>query len=76
MVILEHDASVLFDADAFLDSDGDLRLKLTYLEEEKCLKTITTGKIKINNIGISNSELNVNISIFPDKSNNLYTVEF
>ena len=34
----------LFDADAFLDNDGDLRLRSTYLDENKTHITITTGK--------------------------------
>ena len=70
----------LFDTEAFLDNDGDLRLRLTYLDENETHITITTGKIKINDItlnndNLSNREINVNISIIPDRSKNLFTME-
>ena len=38
----------LFDAEAFLD--GDLRLKLTYLDEEENHVDITTGKIRYSTL--------------------------
>lgn len=71
---------ILFDADAFLDNDVDLRLRLTYLDKNETHITITTGKIKINDITLNsydllNREINVNISIIPDKLNNLLTME-
>ena len=81
MVILENNL-ILFDADAFLDSDGDLRLRLrlTYLDEDKEHKTITTGKILINDISFDahfcdDERIDVNLSIIPDKLNNLLTME-
>lgn len=79
MVILENNLT-LFDADAFLDNDGDLRLRLTYLDENENHRTITTGKIKINDITLNscdllNREINVNISIIPDKLKNLLAME-
>lgn len=80
MVILGNNLT-LFDADAFLDSDGDLRLRLTYLDEDKEHKTITTGKILINDISFNTYDLygetkiDVNLSIIPDKSKNLCTME-
>jgi hypothetical protein len=40
----------LFDAEAFLDEDGDLRLKLTYLDEEENHVDITTGKIRYSTL--------------------------
>lgn len=72
--------SNIFDADAFLDNDGDLRLRLTYLDENETHVTVTTGKIKINDItlnscDLSDREINVNISIIPDKLENLLTME-
>lgn len=76
MVILENNL-ILFDADAFLDSDGDLRLRLTYLDENKDHKIITTGKILVNNIAhfCDDGRIDVNLSIIPDKLNNLLTME-
>lgn len=72
--------SNIFDADVFLDNDGDLRLRLTYLDKNETHVTITTGKIKINDItlnsyGLLDREINVNISIIPDKLKNLLTME-
>lgn len=79
MVILGNNL-ILFDADAFLDSDGDLRLRLTYLDENKDHKIITTGKILVNNISFDahfcdDERIDVNLSIIPDKLNNLLTME-
>lgn len=74
MVILGNNL-ILFDADAFLDSDGDLRLRLTYLDENKDHKIITTGKILVNNISFDTHFCDVNLSIIPDKLNNLLTME-
>lgn len=66
----------LFDADAFLDSDGDLRLRLTYLDENKDHKIITTGKILICDAHLCDDErIDVNLSIIPDKLKNLLTME-
>lgn len=68
----------LFDANAYLDEDGDLRLLLTFLTNEKEEITIKTGKIKIGDIsyefGFENL-IEANIIIRPDKFNNLFTVE-
>ena len=79
MVILEHNyLDSLFDADAFLDEDGDLRLVLTFLTDKKEQATIKTGKIRIEDIsyelGLENL-IKTNITIRPDKLNNLFTVE-
>lgn len=70
----------LLEADAFLDSDGDLRAKLTYLDKTETHINITTGKIKINDVilnsyDLSDREINVNLSIIPDRLNNLLTME-
>ena len=72
--------SNIFDADVFLDNDGDLRLRLTYLDKNETHVTVTTWKIKINDItlnsyDLSDREINVNISIIPDKLENLLTME-
>lgn len=79
LVILEHNyLDSLFDADAFLDEDGDLRLVLTFLTDKKEQVTIKTGKIRIEDIscelGLENL-IKTNITIRPDKLNNLFTVE-
>lgn len=79
LVILEHNyLDSLFDADAFLDEDGDLRLVLTFLTDKKEQATIKTGKIRIEDIsyelGLENL-IKTNITIRPDKLNNLFTVE-
>lgn len=80
MVIREPNFT-LFDADAFLDEDGDLRLRLTYLDENEEHKIITTGKILINDISFEaydlhgGTKIDVNLSIIPDKLKNLYTME-
>lgn len=79
MVILEHNyLDSLFDADAFLDEDGDLRLVLTFLTDKKEQATIKTGKIRIEDIsyelGLENL-IKTNITIRPDKLNNLFTME-
>ena len=75
LVILEHNyLDSLFDADAFLDEDGDLRLVLTFLTDKKEQATIKTGKIRIEDIsyelGLENL-IKTNITIRPDKLNNL-----
>lgn len=74
-----NDLGTLFDANAFLDEDGDLRLKLTYLNKED-YKIITTGKVSINEVNLiaslsGDNKLNVNSSISPDKFKNLFTIE-
>lgn len=79
LVILEHNyLDSLFDADAFLDEDGDLRLVLTFLTDKKGQATIKTGKIRIEDIsyelGLENL-IKTNITIRPDKLNNLFTME-
>lgn len=79
LVILGNNLN-LFDADAFLDSDGDLRLRLTYLDEDKNHKTITTGKILVNDIAFDahfygEERIDINLSIIPDKLKNLLTME-
>lgn len=79
LVILEHNyLDSLFDADAFLDEDGDLRLVLTFLTDKKEQATIKTGKIRIEDIsyelGLENL-IKTNITIRPDKLNNLFTME-
>lgn len=78
LVIRAFNPNNLFDADAFLDNDGDLRLRLVYLDENENHKVITTGKIEIQDMNFimgDQSEIEVNLSITPDKLNNLYTVE-
>ena len=80
LVIREiNDFGPLFDAEAFLDEDGDLRLKLTYLDKEKNHIDITTGKIHCTNLNINCCEfdksIEAEITIIPDKQNNLFTVE-
>lgn len=68
----------LFDANAYLDEDSDLRLVLTFLTDEKEEITIKTGKIRIEDISIENDSetlIKANITIYPDKSNLLFTVE-
>lgn len=79
MVIREPNFT-FFDADAFLDEDGDLRLRLTYLDENEEHKIITTGKILINDISFDahfcgDERIDVNLSIIPDKLKNLLTME-
>lgn len=79
LVILGNNLT-LFDADAFLDSDGDLRLRLTYLDEDGDHKTVTTGKIAIKDITFDthvcgDKRVDVDLSITPDELNNLYTME-
>lgn len=79
LVILGNNLT-LFDADAFLDSDGDLRLRLTYLDEDGDHKTVTTGKIVVNDITFDthfcgDKRIDVNLSIAPDEINNLYIME-
>lgn len=79
LVILEHNyLDSLFDADAFLNEDGDLRLVLTFLTDKKEQATIKTGKIRIEDIsyelGLENL-IKTNITIRPDKLNNLFTME-
>lgn len=70
----------LFEADAFLDKDGDLRLRLTYVDKNISSQTvITTGKIKYEMpLQFSNGEesrIDLNVSIFPAESNKLFTME-
>lgn len=70
----------LFDADAFLDEDGDLRLVLTFLTDKKEQTTIKTGKIQMKDVSISREFgyedlIEVNAIIRPDKSKNLFTME-
>lgn len=70
----------LFDADAFLDEDGDLRLVLTFLTDKKEQTTIKTGKIRMKDVSISREFgyedlIEVNAIIRPDKSKNLFTME-
>lgn len=70
----------LFDADAFLDEDGDLRLVLTFLTDKKEQTTIKTGKIRMKEVPVSREFgyedlIEVNAIIRPDKLNNLFTVE-
>lgn len=79
LVILGNNLT-LFDADAFIDSDGDLRLKLTYLDENKGQRTITTGKIIINDTTFDtrfcgDDRIDINLSIIPDKLGNLFIME-
>lgn len=79
MAIQVHNyLDALFDADAFLDEDGDLRLVLTFLTDKKEQATIKTGKIKIEDIsyeiGFENL-MEARIIIRPDKLNNLFTME-
>lgn len=62
----------LFEADAFLDKDGDLRLRLTYVDKNISSQTvITTGKIKYEMpLQFSRGEENqidLGVSIFPDE---------
>lgn len=69
----------LFDAEAFLDEDGDLRLKLTYLDKEKNHIDITTGKIYCTNLSVNYCEfdksIDAEIVITPDKSGELFIME-
>lgn len=70
----------LFDADAFLDEDGDLRLVLTFLTDKKEQTTIKTGKIRMKDVSISREFgyedlIEVNAIIRPDKLKNLFTME-
>lgn len=70
----------LFEADAFLDKDGDLRLRLTYVDKNISSQTvITTGKIKyVMPLQFYNGEENridLNVSIFPVESNKLFIME-
>lgn len=76
--VIDIHSNSLFDANAYLDEDGDLRLALTFLTNEKEEITVKTGKIKIEDVsyelGFENL-MQANITIHPDKSNNLFTVE-
>ena len=74
-----NDFGTLFDAEAFLDEDNDLRLKLTYLDKEGNHTTITTGKIHYSSLEVEycgfEKEARVEISIVPDKLGNLFIME-
>lgn len=76
--VIDVHSNYLFDANAYLDEDGDLRLALTFLTTEKEEITIKTGKIKIEDTSCefgSENLMRTNIIIYPDKLNNLFTVE-
>lgn len=80
MVIQVTNLKTLFDADAYLDEDNDLRLVLTFLTNNKDQIALKTGKIRINDITISRefgceNLIEANIIIRPDKVNNLFTME-
>ena len=76
--VIDIHSNPLFDANAYLDEDGDLRLVLTFLTNKKEEINVKTGKIKIEDVsyelGFENL-MQANITIRPDKLNNLFTVE-
>lgn len=76
--VIDIHSNSLFDANAYLDEDGDLRLVLTFLTNGEKEITVKTGKIKIGDISYEFGPENLmeaNVTIRPDKSNNLFTVE-
>lgn len=74
-----NDLGPLFNAEAFLDENGDLRLKLTYLDKEENHIDITTGKIHCTNLNLTccgfDEKIEAEVNIIPDKSRKLFIVE-